>query len=356
LRKAILFIFLTSALFVIKTSAQNTDSLFTQVGNFELHSTIEDDFIVKLPLDSFPQNFDAVKIKSDKLFYIFFHDSIYGHSDSNNEIILDIKSVKQRSRLSDVRVHFQNFKQQLFIEILRKSESKKSQLNIQVYENEVANRAFKDVFISLLLAIITILVVLRISYPKRFNEVFSFRRNFSLRPIESDNSRLRLFDQDGLMTAAVHALVLSLLILIVFNYREIISEEVERSQVLMTFLKTLLFISSALIIKVIVISLSSRLYRIGKINAYYIKEMINLGLLFGLLLFLFTVLVFLSADSLPNWSLIIIKNGIVVFYVARVFLLYFKILKLSGFTYLYLFSYFCSTEILPLIIGLKYFY
>ncbi|MBL0764287.1 DUF4271 domain-containing protein [Marivirga atlantica] len=357
MRKLLSLIIILSVFALANTNAQSVDTLLIELDKYELISADEgnEDFIFRLPVDSFPQNFDAVKLKSTKLFYVFFHDSIYGHSNEDNELLVYIPNHK-KSRLSDMRIHSQNAQQKVFVSTLKKAMPKESQLKIEIQKNNGANSSFKDVFIVLLLVIITLLTIFRISYPKRFNEVFSVRRNFSLRPIESDNSRLRLFDEDGLFAAAVYIIILSFLLLILFNYEEIIISKADRSQIFITFLKTVLIFSTVLFTKVVVVSLNSRLFRINKINAYYIKEILNLGLLFGIILFLFLAVIFLSGEYLPYWSILVVKNGIIVFYLARVFLLYFKILKLSGFTYLYLFSYFCTTEILPLIIGLKYFY
>ena len=76
-------------------------------------------------------NFDAVKLKSTKLFYVFFHDSIYGHSNEDNELLVYIPNHK-KSRLSDMRIHSQNAQQKVFVSTLKKAMPKESQLKIEI--------------------------------------------------------------------------------------------------------------------------------------------------------------------------------------------------------------------------------
>ena len=123
------------------------------------------------------------------------------------------------------------------------------------------------------------------------------------------------------------------------------------------YLKILSIVAIGLISKVVLIAIVSNYILVTvRIPAFYVKEMLNINLSFVIILFFSSILIFLLNGLIPAFWLPITLYAVLAFYVIRLILLYFKILKLSSFTNLYLFSYFCTTEIFPFLIGLKIFH
>jgi hypothetical protein len=161
-------------------------------------------------------------------------------------------------------------------------------------------------------------------------------------------------DRDNLVFAGLYVFLTAALIYFLILGKEIRFLGIEADGIL-SFLKIFLFITIGLIGKLLLVVIASNLFGNTRIPAYYIKEMLNINLFFIVLLFFSSILIFLLHATIPAFWLTIAIYGLLVLYLVRLIFLYFKILKLSSFSNLYLFSYFCTTEIFPFLIGLKYF-
>jgi hypothetical protein len=212
----------------------------------------------------------------------------------------------------------------------------------------------ENIFLILLIMVSLFMVVLKVNYDKRYISILSFNKIFTTRLNEGDQSRVRIMDQDNLVFAGFYAFLTSGLIYFLGFGNNLGILGIEESGII-EFLKILLVVSVGLIGKVLIVAIVSNLYGNNKIPAFYIKEMLNINLFFLMILFFTSFFFFLFIGSIPSFWLSTATYGILISYLVRIILLYFKILKLSSFTNLYLFSYFCTTEIFPFLIGLKYF-
>jgi len=210
-----------------------------------------------------------------------------------------------------------------------------------------------NILLILLLGASFFMVIIKLNYDRHYFKIISFSKIFNLRLNEGDQSRVRIMDRDNLVFAGFYVFLTAGLI-----YFLSLSKSIGffgEAKGMIEFLKILLALSIGLIGKVVLVAIVSNLFGNNKLPAFYIKEMLNINLFFVITLFFSSVLIFLYAGSIPAFWLSTVIYGLVVFYLIRLILLYFKILKLSSFTNLYLFSYFCTTEIFPFLIGLKYF-
>lgn len=217
-------------------------------------------------------------------------------------------------------------------------------------------RDYKNHIVLLCLLSLMLLALLRVNFSNRFFEIFNLNRSFSLRPLEGDSNRLRLFDQSGIVSGISYIMLFSMIVSIYYFFKKDDLFLTHDFSFLTQFGISFLVISILLVVKIFIIYIASFIFKIGRINTYYVKELINLNLLFVSVLFILVVSIFLYIGDIPNYLHQLLGISFIIFYISRGFLLYFKILKLSGFTNVYLFSYFCTTEIFPFIIGIKYFY
>ena len=211
-----------------------------------------------------------------------------------------------------------------------------------------------NILIILFLAASIIMVVIKINYDKRYFNILSVNKIFTIRLNEGDQSRARIMDRDNLVFSGLYVFLASGLIYFLSVAQNEVFLGVEANG-LVAFLKILLVVSISLIAKIILVAVASNLFGNSKIPAFYLKEMLNINLFFIVILFFSSILILLFSGAIPAFWFDLTVYGILFLYITRSILLYFKILKLSGFTNLYLFSYFCTTEIFPFLIGLKYF-
>jgi hypothetical protein len=211
-----------------------------------------------------------------------------------------------------------------------------------------------NILIFLLIGGAIFLAIIKINYEKRSGDILSVNKIFTTRLNEGEQSRVRIMDQDNLVFAGFYSFLTAGLIYFLSSGSNVGFLGIE-AQGITEYLKFLAIVAIALVSKVILIAIVSNLFGNSKIPAFYVKEMLNINLFFLIILFFSSILIFLFTGGIPAFWLTIAIYGVLFFYVIRLLLLYFKILKLSSFSNLYLFSYFCTTEIFPFLIGLKYF-
>ncbi len=318
---------------------------------------------VEIPVEQFIIDISAyssentyLKIQSGKSFYLLNDTRLIGAVD-NYEINLSVDSLSA-TLTSDTLIVF--------------SKSGTDQFNYGFYtrsnvtsypaftkEITLETNTFKsnqdNFLIGLMIVFLILLSALKVSFPKKFQDVFSLSVIFSTRPVEGDNLRLRLFEQDGLFVALLYTFATAIIIYLYVSHQDSVYFHLGSANFLLFFQSWLLIII-LLIIKISFIFFLSGLYKTSRINNFYIKDLINTSTFFISLFLAATILLYFYGGDLPGYWEVLAKNTLVVMCLIRMGLLYFKILKLSGFTYLYLFSYFCATEIFPFVIGLKYFY
>ncbi|HET8861171.1 DUF4271 domain-containing protein [Marivirga sp.] len=235
---------------------------------------------------------------------------------------------------------------------------KKSSDNDEYYrlhnENRETNWIVDNFLLILGIVASSIMAIIKINYDKRYINILSLSKIFTFRLNEGDQSRVRIMDQDNLVFAGFYTFLTSGFIYFLSLGKGMDFLGIDPNGIL-EYLKIFGIVALGLILKIVVVAIASNLFGNGKISAFYIKEMLNINLFFLMILFFSSILIYLFIGDIPPIWLSTAIYGLLLFYFVRLILLYFKILKLSSFTNLYLFSYFCTTEIFPFLIGLKYF-
>lgn len=227
--------------------------------------------------------------------------------------------------------------------------------NIQLVSFDRAiSDPYKNTFLFIFLVLLVFLVAIKIGFQKRFEDIFSPTKIFTIRLNEAEQSRFRLFDQDNIIYSVLFTFITAAFIFLLLQETEYSLFGIYFMGTI-GFLKLWIILSVLFISKVILIFVFSHLFGNPKISPYYVKEMLNINLFFLGLLFFSSTLIYLNMGEFPSYWPAIMKASFLIFFTIRLVLLYFKILKLSNFSKVYLFSYFCSTEIFPFIIGLKHF-
>lgn len=291
-----------------------------------------------------------LEAKADAPIYLFYGEKLMEKS-SNGFLEYSFDAIPKEEIYLSLDNNLRNLKYGIY-------SIKKSGKEIGYRSLEISTRDSKwlsdNILLILFIGASIFMVIVKVSYNKRFKTILSFNNTFTFQLKEGDQSRIRIMDQDNLVFAGLYVFITAGLIYFLIVGKDISFLSIEANGIL-AFLKILSVISIGLIGKVMLIAISSNLFGSYKISAFYIKEMLNINLFFIVILFFSSMLIYLHLGGIPFFWLSVSTYGIVILYIVRLIFLYFKILKLSSFSNLYLFSYFCTTEIFPFLIGLKYF-
>lgn len=171
----------------------------------------------------------------------------------------------------------------------------------------------------------------------------------------------RPFEIGNILFMIILSLSISLILLILeYNYvnilPSIIIKTINPNMLLLTgqFFNLSFLIFIAFILKYFFISLVGNLYQLNKItNIHFFKNLQATGIFAVFLLFI--VVLFLKYP-LANiqYNKAIFLYFILGFYLLRLFLLFFIIIKANPVKNLYLFSYLCIVELIPIFIGVRF--
>ena len=214
-----------------------------------------------------------------------------------------------------------------------------------------------------LLALLLFLILLSAVYnlnPRNFKEFYSLSKTFSIKLRYDNISTLKIFNWPNILIVFIHCLLVSLILLVVIS---LLGEPVPYLKVNMDslgagfsrWLSLAFFVLLLLLGKYLLIKLLSAMMNLKELDQIHFFEFVRISIFIYSVGLIFMAILLL-AFYLPSAGHFIWLIYLVAFLsVVRIVLLYLKFLRLSTFRNLYLFSYLCTTEILPLIIGFKIF-
>jgi hypothetical protein len=219
-------------------------------------------------------------------------------------------------------------------------------------ENEVRNY-----FLIMLILMVTIFSIIYKAYPRTFNAMF--RRVLAIRVLSGEE-----ITKSTSLTAAqwymvlMHSAVLSFLIMLLYQngILRINLLWIQGWQAIWQWMALTVFVLIFYMIKYLLIQYISVLFDIRQAIRLFFYEYFRLAFLFFGLLFSLLI-VFYVAEWNAFYTIIQISAAVVVaFFIFRFIFLYLKLRNYTSFKNLHLFSYLCSTEIIPSLIVIKYFF
>ena len=206
--------------------------------------------------------------------------------------------------------------------------------------------------------IILILYVVLINIGNRvFNDYYNIVNSFIRASTDEFLNRSKKITRIDLVFIIVLAVVLSFFIVIAiyqFGFQDNTDALTSVGSLFTKWLWLFFFFLGWFMIRFILISLSSDLFKMREVGTIHTFEFLRITNFYSLLIFLLLVLsLFVIQISLGLFTDIIIYS-IVIISLIRAVILYLKFLNSSNYTKLYLFAYLCSAELLPVIVGLKF--
>ncbi|WP_188765753.1 DUF4271 domain-containing protein [Emticicia aquatilis] len=199
------------------------------------------------------------------------------------------------------------------------------------------------------------------SYIRAFQRYFNFKDLFNTFVREQSFLINKPLNRMNVMFIILLSLIISLFYMLlqskgihVFGGRAILQEGDTLGVLLSNYFRISLAVFVILVMKYFFIGLVGQLFNLEKVVDLHYFKIIQASSLFYSALVI--VLLVLFMDYFPhdfNWQ-VYLFTPIVVFYLIRFFILYFTIIRSIPIQSLYLISYLCIVEILPVILGIRF--
>ena len=214
-----------------------------------------------------------------------------------------------------------------------------------------------EYFKIIILIIFTFFVVIHFLFPSELREFYSIGSLITFRFTDTFLTKFRTINKIQSLIIVFQASMLSAIMVISISYYNNPLEEYINLNLnpIFGWLIILLITLSLLFFKYVLISSVSYLFGISERTNFYFIEFLRLSMLFYTLIFVAISYVvinhFYSLESLLE-SLIYL---VVVFNLLRFAIIYFKFQRNLTIKNLHLFSYLCTTELIPIVMGLNFF-
>jgi hypothetical protein len=229
---------------------------------------------------------------------------------------------------------------------------------LRVYERPEKN--FDNFFIVGVLVLLAVLAVLRNLFPRVFASYYDLSRALAIRVRDEPNFTMKISGRGHIPFIVFYSLLFGFLLMVLLQQ----AEEVVSIFDFLTFESFGSYLYAWVLLSVVVfffqlfkywlLMLVARIFNIGDFANIHFFDFLRLSQTFYTFMFALVVLIFLGASAYIDEGAIMLLRVVAVFAIIRVLLIFFKLLRVSQFRKTYLFSYLCTTEILPLLIGLKF--
>lgn len=216
---------------------------------------------------------------------------------------------------------------------------------------------YRNIVISISMLLFVILGVSRLVYPKLFASLYGFEKFFVFRYRDDFGSGIRLFSTESFFFTAVLSLNFSFALLCLYLFSEPIHEVVNADfsptfwQGISIWLVLSIAIQFLFFVKFLFIRVFGWMFDIPLEQTRHFQEFQAFNHSFSLLVFfLLSVSIFIRY-SFPVFSFNILGFAVCIYLFFRLINLFFKIRSIGACSNLYIFSYLCSTELLPTLIG-----
>ncbi len=234
---------------------------------------------------------------------------------------------------------------------------------LQAEKNPVIARsaAIKmNFFVMGLLVLLTFYAVLKHKYGKNFKIIYNIPRIFSSK-IREDDTRIKLVTEAHIAFLVHYCLLIAFLLVIILPptvelpaVASYISWPPDSfPQYLLLWCEIALIIFVIIWVKYLLLMLLGSLFRLRAMKYLHMFDFMRMSLVFWTIVFV-TVICFFP--NLPFGGEIYLRGlvyGFLLFALFRIVILYFRLSRNASFRKIYLFSYICVAEIIPLLAGFE---
>lgn len=220
---------------------------------------------------------------------------------------------------------------------------------------------FKNFYIVGLLLILALIAMVKVAYPKIFNEFFSLEKIFSFKWREDSFVASRAISGLNLLFLVLYSLLMAFIVVVLAHETGTMPDQfdfisfADFSSSFFSWIIVALIVYIIMIFKYIIIYISSSLLGFKDIVSYHFLDYIRISQIFMIVLLVIISFSTISFRDFITPDSMIFPYIIFTSIFLTTTLLLFKLLSSTSYRNMHLFSYLCTTEILPLIISIKFF-
>jgi len=267
--------------------------------------------------------------------------NIYGSS-----ILLSVHSSDGLSRKLSVQI-IPSFKPEIAIE------------NANQFAKERIESSFPDFIGTGFVILILLMALLRISYPKIFREYFNPAAVFFPRVSVDTLIQSRQFNPGTFLALFTFSFMVMYVLLIILNWQTDLPPVFEifktDSYGMLMIILGIGFVSTFIVFmaKYIFITICSYLFGIEHFKQVHFFDYIRVSSIIYLAMLIWILYNFFVVTSPIASSASVALTVLVILFVVRIIILLIKLIRTASLRFSYLFSYLCTTEIIPLVVVLK---
>lgn len=280
---------------------------------------------------------------------IFLNNSIIEYVEKENVLFLDIDSLCATIQDEHINLTFHSIELPIEVE---KVDLYVRKLNTKIQKGEHYPVFTRSANSNNFVIIITILLLLayvyaKYSYTKLFNWYFDFTKILINAKVE-ENIVVSVFGREALMLLSLNACVLSFVFINLLSEKQFLELNISGGYLALFFIvlliSALIFVVKYLLLKLVCNYLGESM--LAKLHFFEFHRLLTLILLLSLPLSLYLKF----SDHTVYWM----TNVVIALFLTSLIRIIFVINKATTFRNLYLFSYICTTEILPVIFTFKF--
>ncbi len=230
-------------------------------------------------------------------------------------------------------------------------------------ENPVLARAVAvkmNFFIVGILILLVFYAVLKHQYGKNFKVIYNVSRIFSSK-VREDDTRVRLVTEAHIAFLIQYCLLISFLLIIVvppttelpYIISYISFPPSSFSEHLLLWVELALIVLVIILVKYLLLMLLGSLFRLRVMKYLHMFDFMRMSLVFWTAVFFAVICFYPNLQFHTEIYLQSLIYGFLLFALFRIVILYFRLSQNASFRNIYLFSYICVAEIIPLLAGLE---
>jgi hypothetical protein len=224
------------------------------------------------------------------------------------------------------------------------------------FELRKTQNTYRDFFILGLIIILIIYTILLNVHARSFKTFYDISHTLSLNIREEYTFKGRAFNTTNIAIILGHCFLIAYLVMVIIGFQES-NQPLDFKSLNGAIWQWIIFSAIAFLIFLVkywIINLIGGLFDLREIINRHYLEYLRMSKIFFAFLFVVLCIIYLGFEVDIGKNHQIFINFAIAFLIIRVLLLFFKFMRSSSFKNFYLFAYLCSTEFLPLIIGLKF--
>ncbi len=218
----------------------------------------------------------------------------------------------------------------------------------------------KDFFTVGILILLILYSLLINQYPRIFGNLYNLSRVFSFK-VRDDNSKVRLINEAHIMFLAQHCFLLGFLLIILFSTSGLIQIDIPFIDLqpdtfwgyMILWGQMALLVLAAIWCKYVIVMLFGILFKFRQLRFAYMLDYMRMSLIYSAFLFALLIVIFAGIGYYNESYFNLLIYLFILLASIRVIILYFRLFRSASFRNIYLFSYICVAEVIPLLISIE---